>query len=314
VGAAAPRALRAATEGGGEQRERRDFGRAALTNGRALPLITRTSSHFTVNLQIREKKKQRRRFGSPQIGGREGVRKGLFEVFPATAAAAPSSQGGLSFRPVCALSRSLQVLAYKFTTHLPHYLYSSKSLSALQFPLGPCAHLDSPMASPPPPSGPSPGAGPSRAPGEPQDPLLPLIDALGTLTVSDNYQLCKWTSKQAKLASECRESLIAYAATQGHPSVEAWLRALRPEQLTKSSVIVITHMSPEFTAAEQAAAADLFRGPPLRVPPGAHAASRWNSSMFHPSLMDSAAPIFEEQGDGYMLPCVMVPKLRHISR
>jgi hypothetical protein len=75
----------------------------------------------------------------------------------------------------------------------------------------------------------------------------------------------------------------------GHPSVEAFLRALTPPELSLSILAPLFRAAKKLTEAEQKAAADLF----IAFEPD-------DPALFHPSLLQEEAPWGDE---GELLPC-----------
>jgi hypothetical protein len=89
-----------------------------------------------------------------------------------------------------------------------------------------------------------------------------------------------------------RSALEAYAAFKGHPSVEAWLRSLLPQEFDKEAFNSLAVLISSLTPAEDAAAAALFFGfaEGLEADPPSY-------DVFHPSLLEEEPLV----GDGTML-------------
>jgi hypothetical protein len=83
------------------------------------------------------------------------------------------------------------------------------------------------------------------------------------------------------------------AVAAGHATVEAFLRALRPPQLTLTHLYnIMSAAHDSFPAAEEAAAADLFYSFAPRGGGAAEGRQRGqaNPAIFHPSLLEAAPP------------------------
>jgi hypothetical protein len=146
-------------------------------------------------------------------------------------------------------------------------------------------------------------SGPSRSSGYPQGPEealnctskdIPI--ALGNISLD---QLSIEAPSRGDVTDGPRAALEAYAAAQGHPSVEAWLRALRPPQLDRTNFEILLSLIDELSASEQNVAAELFFGFLLGMPASGHflplsvprlsaspaAPADGSMHVFHPSLL-----------------------------
>jgi hypothetical protein len=101
-----------------------------------------------------------------------------------------------------------------------------------------------------------------------------------------------------------RAALEAHAASEGHTSVKAYLRALTPQRLDAAAFIKLRDATLQLTADEAEVAAALFFS---------FAADPKDWSVFHPSLLEKDT-FKDSLKPGEMLPSSLVPWMGCESR